>query len=232
MFEYVGNAWLQDANAPRRAVVRKTTFDTCYFQWAEASRLARAPRDAIWDFERAEHIRWLQPKEPFALLPGAAALLKVAHAEGCEIRGHVGHLSWNCAQHGKPLLDPATVRDDSFRGWELSEPGGWSGGFVAVAEDSPAVTPSEVLEWAPGGRVRRGRPGPAPVAGLCQMGAPPGGLAIAATSGRALGVRAPEGRADAWLAKGPDGTGVPGPREGAIGWCFYLQDGEAIVALS
>lgn len=40
MFEYVGNAWLHDDNAPRRAVVRIVTFDTCYFQWRDDMRLA------------------------------------------------------------------------------------------------------------------------------------------------------------------------------------------------
>ncbi|MCO6418397.1 hypothetical protein JYK14_19835 [Siccirubricoccus sp. KC 17139] len=231
MFEYVGNAWIQDANAPRRAALRKVTFDTCYFQWANESRWARAPRQALWDIHRAEHVVWRQPKEPFATIPGDQALLKVARAESCEISGHVGHLLYNCAQARRPLLHPETVQDDSFRGWSLTEPGGWEARFAAVAAEGPGVERGQVLEWAPGGRVRMGRPGPVPVAGICLMAAPPGGVTVLAVRAGSISVRAPEGGADGWLVKGPGGTAVPGGREGAIGWCFYARDGMATVAL-
>ncbi|GGC46804.1 hypothetical protein GCM10011504_26540 [Siccirubricoccus deserti] len=235
MFEYVGNAWLQDANQPRRALVRKVTFDTCYFQWSDDSRWQGAPRAAVWDLYRAEHIRWLQPKEPFALLPGDEALLKIAAAESCEIVGHASHLTYNCAEQKRPMLHPGTVRDSSFRGWRLAEPGAWEGRFALVAEDTPPVIPGDVLEWAPGGRVRRGTSGPAPVAGVCVMGAPPGGLAVAATAGPTLTVRSPPGRADVWLVKGPDGTAEPapaaGPRQNTVGWAYYATNGLATVEL-
>ncbi|WP_149535799.1 hypothetical protein [Siccirubricoccus phaeus] len=231
MFEYVGNAWIQDANAPRRAVMRIVSFDTCYFQWSDEWRWTRAPRDALWDLYRAERVSWRQLKEPFATVPGEQALLKVARSEGCEIHGHIGHLLHNCAAARRPMLHPQTVRDDSFRGWRLLEQGGWDACFAAVAAEGPAVERGQVLEWAPGGRVRPGRPGPTPVAGICLMPAPPGGLTVMALRGATLSVRAPQGQADTWLVKGPDGTARPGGREGAIGWCFATGDGMATLAI-
>lgn len=233
MFEYAGNAWLHDANEPRRAIVRKATFDTCYFQWADVSRWTRAPRNAVWDIHRTEHVRWLQPKEPYALVPGDQALIKVRSAEACEITGHTSHLAENCAQEGRPFLHPDAARDDGFRGWGLTEPGGWAGRFALLAPDSPAVERGDVLEWAPAGRVRRGTRSPTPFAGVCLMGAGPGGFTVAATSGPALEVRSPAGRADVLLVKGPDGSAEPAPAQGAarnvVGWAFFSQRGRAFV---
>lgn len=234
MFEYVGNAWLQDGNTPRRALLRKVTFETCYFQWSDELRLGDAPRAAVWDLYRAEHVRWLQPKEPFALSPGDDALLKVEVAQACEISGHVSHLVENCMRAGKPMLHEAGIRYGAYRFWRLEEPGDWEGRFALVAPEGPPVRPGDVLEWAPGGRVRRGTRAAAPIAGVCVMGAAPGAFAVAATTGAALRVRCPSETVDAPLAKGNDGSAVP-DEAGAglvpLGWSLAARDGVALVVL-
>ena len=236
MFEYVGNAWLHDANAPRRAAVRIVTFDTCYFQWRDDTRLPRAPRAALWDIHRAEHVRWLQLKEPFALLPGDEALLKVEIAQSCEIVGHISHIVSNCEEAGRPFLHAVAARADAYRSWRLAEPGSWEGRFVLVAPGSPRVRPGDVLERAPGGRVRRGTRSDMPVAGICQTSGGPGALVVAAVSGPALPVRCPSGTADAWLVKGPDGTAAAagpdhaGPLIGlVVGWSHAAEGDRAVV---
>jgi hypothetical protein len=234
MFEYVGNAWLHDENTPRRAIVRNTTFDTCYFQWQDKYRLTTQgrARRAVWDFHSAEHVRWLQPKEPFALKPGEDALLRVIQSRACVISGHVGHIIRNCQEAGKPLLHPDAVNAHGHRSWQLDEPGGWSGRLLQVTPGD-AVQQGDVLEMAEGGRVRRGSRSPAPVAGICMMDARPGEITVVAVAGTSLRVRCAEGVSDMLLAKGPDGMAVrAGPSDPAlIGWSNGVHDGRAFVAL-
>ena len=231
MFEFIGNGWVQDANRPLRALVRETTFESCYFDWSDRFRWAGAPRTAAWQFHRAEHLRWLQFKEPFALRPGDAAFLHVEVAEGCEIAGRLGPLLAHCAAAGRPLLHPGVLYD-AFRAWRLAQPGDWEGGFALLEAGSAPVRPGEVVEWGREGRVRRGSVSAQPVAGVCLLPAGPGAFTVLARSGPAVTVRAPLGRADGWLAKGPEGTAVPaGGADGRIGWCFFLRDGQAVVAL-
>lgn len=235
MFEYVGNAWLQDENTPRRAVVRNTTFDTCYFQWQDSNRLTADGRGrrAIWDFQRAEHVRWLQLKEPFALLPGDEALLRVDFAHACEIQGHIGHLINNCRKSGKPLLHPSAATMHGHRYWKLEEPGEWRGQFLQVATGG-SVKQGDVLEMAPGGRARRGTRSDAPVAGICMLDAREGELTIVVTAAPSLPVRCPAEVKDGLLAKGEDGTAVAakGAADPALlGWSNGADHGRAFVAL-
>ena len=237
MFEYVGNAWLQDGNTPRRAVVRGVTFDTCYFQWHDSNRLTTngRRRRAVWDFYRAEHLRWVQPKEPFALKPGDDALLCVEAARGCEIIGHVGHIAHNARTAQRPMLHPDAVRLYGYRSWRLEEPGEWSGRFMQVSPQAASgVRQGDVLELAAGGRVQRGSASEAPVAGICMMDAKPGDLTIMAVSGPSLRVRCPDGLADRLLAKGNDGAAIAAANPAGpavIGWSNGARDGQAFVAL-
>lgn len=235
MFEYCGNAWLHDENEPRRAIVRKTTFDTCYFQWEDRNRLTgrNRMRRAVWDIHRAEHVRWLQPKEPFALLPGDEALIRIEAADGCEIVGHVAHLTGNCSRAGRPLMHGSAIRYGAYRYWRLEEPGSWSGRFAVVAEGSLPVRATDVLEWAPNGRVRRCTAGKAPVAGICTMDAAPGDITVMAVAGAAVPVRSADACAEAAVGKGEDGaaTAVFEGRGSAFGWAHEAGDGYVLVAL-
>ena len=152
-------------------------------------------------------------------------------AEGCEIAGRLGPLLAHCAAAGRPLLHPGVLYD-AFRAWRLAQPGDWEGGFALLEAGSAPVRQGEVVEWGREGRVRRGSVSAQPVAGVCLLPAGPGAFTVLARSGPAVTVRAPLGRADGWLAKGPEGTAVPaGGADGRIGWCFFLRDGQAVVAL-
>jgi hypothetical protein len=236
MFEYVGNAWLQDENTPRRAVVRNTTFDTCYFQWHDPNRLTAGGRRrrAVWDFHRADHLRWLQPKEPFALKPGDEALLCVEASHACEILGHIGHLVHNARVAQRPLLHSDAVRLHGHRSWKLEEPGEWGGRFLQVAPESAPVRQGDVLEMAAMGQVRRGTAGPAPVAGICMQDAAPGELTIVAVTAASLLVRCAGIVTDGFLSKGEGGAATAmtdGTGAEAFGWANGGRQGQAFVAL-
>ncbi|HMU51158.1 MAG TPA: hypothetical protein PKA13_15385 [Geminicoccaceae bacterium] len=148
MFEYIGNAMLEDRNFGDSATAASSKLTDVqfrgmsYFQWRDGFRItgdAAHPRRAIWNVAVLERVSIQGWGATFSFVPGDVALFRVGQVENAEFDLRWSEVFANCATAGKPVFDDAVI--DPWAGNRMRwREGGLMGGiFTRSYVDSQGI---------------------------------------------------------------------------------------------
>ncbi|MBP0496236.1 hypothetical protein [Roseomonas indoligenes] len=194
MFEYIGNAMLEDRNfRETTATAISDLVDVqfrglCYFQWQDGNRIPAHPRRAIWNVGGLERVLVQGWGATFAFVPGDDCLLRVGRIENAALDLRWSEVFANLAKAGRPVFDASVTAAYSGRHATWQE-GTLQGGFFAMTgpDSGGRVGKDEFVQLQRGAAARVSDQN-LPL-GVAQMAAEPGRWIGIATWGGAVRCR-------------------------------------------